>query len=393
MIRPILHHVLPVCLALAILPPIAAQTAITFAKHSVCTNSEGLTTCEQKLSVQVPVSYADRAQLEVAYIDTLITASGETTSLEETLTFKITKSEPLFLYPLRYLHTVRTLSAAGGSSYLAYAIDTPRRNCAITCDIWKGPNLYQTFSVSPSVPTVQFTTGHVGIASLTGEALAPLPAPDLSSHTLYVASDATTVADGLLVPRDQAAAIVDARQLDQLKAQDQALVAANSDTNTRYLVRNMLRFRSAVADMTGRFLAVRSPEICHSQLSFALDNAQIGVDHVESAGYMPYVYISNYESLSGQGIMHVEVKNQGQAATDYQIVVRDGYPDALPVVPAVGVALEAGAQIEILIPVPGTEDVAESAYYFVDLKSPQGTLYDSVQIYYDRTKLVQHFKR
>lgn len=396
MSRAFLPPVLTACLALLPVPALTAQTAITATTLVGTTILDGSSSSRRSTLLQVPVSYAGRAWVDVAYINTVTTASGTSTSLEETLSFKIAKSEPRFLYPLRYLHTVRNLSAAGGTSYRAYTIDPPLRDYTVTCAIWKGSTPFESISVSPSKPTASVNNQHHVVMSLTGEAPPPLPAPDLSNRVFYLPhppGPTFDTGDGLLVPLDLAGTILDSRQLLQLKAQDDALHAANPYASTRYWLRHMLRFRSSDFSLQGLNLVVRSPEICHSQVSFTLDEAQIGVVNAQSIGYMPSAYISNHESLSGQGILNVTVKNEGSLAADFQVVVRDGYPAVLPVLPTVGVTLEPGAQTTIEVPIPGTENLQASAYVWVDLQSPQAMLFDSLQVYFDRTTVVTRNKR
>ena len=83
-------------IALSLPRPAAAADGMTLSDVTRCVNAEGELTCEQKTLVNVGVSYGVSANLDVAYLG----------PLSETLRFEITKTEPKYIYPLRYLHIV-----------------------------------------------------------------------------------------------------------------------------------------------------------------------------------------------------------------------------------------------------------------------------------------------
>ena len=91
---------LAVVLAVALsLPRLAVAGPLMInSKASVCVNADTEITCENKMLVNVGVSYGARATLELQYINT-VSAQGSTeatTTLEEPLTFTITKTLPTY---------------------------------------------------------------------------------------------------------------------------------------------------------------------------------------------------------------------------------------------------------------------------------------------------------
>jgi hypothetical protein len=101
---------LAVVLAIALgLPRIAVAGPLMInSKASVCVNADGEITCENKMLVNVKVSYGARAMLELQYINSVATSGSQeaTTTLEDPLKWTISKTLPTYRYPLRYLHTV-----------------------------------------------------------------------------------------------------------------------------------------------------------------------------------------------------------------------------------------------------------------------------------------------
>jgi hypothetical protein len=73
----------------------------------ICTQADVNLDCRNRVSVTAPVSYGDRAILDIAYIDTVTDrGGGESQLLEDTLRLELSKTPPVLRYPLRYLHTV-----------------------------------------------------------------------------------------------------------------------------------------------------------------------------------------------------------------------------------------------------------------------------------------------
>src|SRR3989304_6148387 len=89
---------LVVVLAVALSLPrrAAAADGMTLSNAIRCVNTEGENTCEQKTLVNVGVSYGVSANLNVAYVG----------DVQDPLRFEISKTQPMYVYPLRYLHMV-----------------------------------------------------------------------------------------------------------------------------------------------------------------------------------------------------------------------------------------------------------------------------------------------
>jgi len=99
---------LAVVLAVALsLPRPAAAAGMTISDATSCVQDDVKLNCTSKKLVNTGVSYGVRTLLDVAYVDTVTDkGGGESQPLEETLRFEITKTPPMYLYPLRYLHIV-----------------------------------------------------------------------------------------------------------------------------------------------------------------------------------------------------------------------------------------------------------------------------------------------
>jgi len=97
-------------LAVAIvLPAPAAQgSGIMVAEDlTYCLQDDIGLTCNPKFNVTAPVSYGDRAMLDIAFFDTVTEPDpGQPQPLEEAIRLVVSKTTPLLRYPLRYLHTV-----------------------------------------------------------------------------------------------------------------------------------------------------------------------------------------------------------------------------------------------------------------------------------------------
>lgn len=94
---------LAVVLAIALgLPRIAVAGPLMInSKASVCVNADGEITCENKMLVNVGVSYGARAMLELQYINSVATAGSQeaTTTLEDPLKLTISKTPPPIVIP------------------------------------------------------------------------------------------------------------------------------------------------------------------------------------------------------------------------------------------------------------------------------------------------------
>jgi len=381
--------VLLTMLAVIVLLPLPATAAknLTQTSASSCTTLEGITNCEMKTLLNIDVSYGASANVDVAYIDTVTTASGETTSLEETLTFKITKSQPQWRYSLSAVDLIG--SAHPSYPFIAYTISAPVQDYTITTNIMKGATLFESIVVSPDFPEAQITNGHNMILSLMGTKTSAAPAPDFSSNILFVWQGHALLVPRALLPASTSLNVAQAynTMLLRLYTADAAILSANSDAETNYLVDGMLIFRGSwAADQAVGVTQLRVPvsTLSYSTIALEIDPAQVGLSSVESVGYMPYAYVGNYSSMTKNGRVHVQVKNQGVKAADYQVIVRDCYPGIGKVAP-MALTLAGGAQTEVVATVPTTASMAASHYCWVDLQSPGGTLFDSVQMYFDTT--------
>lgn len=391
---------------------------------TVCTNSEGIVNCSKKTITDIDVAYGSPVNLAVSYIDFLTTASGQICSLEEQLDFIITKSQPLNLFPLTFLHTVRTLSSVAGANggtvnspygqYQAYAVETPRRDYQVTVKIMKGSVLFETINLLVDQPIVQVSNQHVIIASLLGEDVSAAGNSDFTGSVLFLPVKQNglmePVWEGLLMPQSLAAGIIDARQLNQLRDADLGvtfyepapLPDPESDEDPEsgpdddivfqpiptakpgYLVKNIPAFTDTnISQWYGYSLVQPIKEIVYSRVRLEMDHAQIGFVDVESVGYMPMAYADNFESLSRAGNIHVGIKNQGTNRAVYQSVIRDCYPGIeIPVI-SKSIELNPNEEGALVFELPVNQNMQATHYCWVDLISQKGTLFDSVQIYWD----------
>lgn len=86
-------------------PP--ARAALTgIARVSNCIQDDFARVCEDKDLVTVELSAGNPVSVDVAYLSSVTPGT-----LEETVTFNLTKSRPQYLYPLRYLHSVAAAPA------------------------------------------------------------------------------------------------------------------------------------------------------------------------------------------------------------------------------------------------------------------------------------------
>ena len=94
--------------AIVLLAPAAQASGIMVTNDSTeCVNNGYEINCRNKTLVTAPVSYGDRAMLDIAYHDTVAgPGGGESQPLEEVLRLVVSKTPPVLRYPLRYLHMV-----------------------------------------------------------------------------------------------------------------------------------------------------------------------------------------------------------------------------------------------------------------------------------------------
>jgi hypothetical protein len=367
--------------------PAAEASNLTQTNTTSCVNLEGITNCEQKIMLNADVSYGASTNVDVAYIDTVTTASGTTTSLEETLTFNITKSQPQWRYSLSAVDLIG--SAHPGYPFTSYTINAPVQDYSISTKIMKGSTLFESIVVSPDQPLGQITNGHNVFMTLLGTKTSAAPAPDFSSNILFVWQGHALLVPRALLPASTSLNVAQAYNslLQRLYTADTALLSANPDAETNYLVDGMQVFQGSwAADHALGVTQLRVPvtTLNYSTISLELDNAQVGLYSVESVGYMPSAYVGNFSSMTKNGRVHVQVKNQGSVTSDYNVIVRDCYPSIGKVAPMV-LTLAAGAQTEVVATVPTTASLAASHYCWIDLQSARGTQFDSVQVYFDTT--------
>jgi hypothetical protein len=227
-----------------------------------CVTNESGIECTKKTVIGVPVAYGDEVNLEVVE-GTTIEQDVATSALEETVTYKITKSQPEVIYPLTHLHTVSYFPyeeiicvdtgecvdspcasnptcgwtyqgdlqiphsqgfccrddahclRQGELFFHGYEIDRYRKTFTITVEVTKGEETHE-FEISPEkrVYTTKDDSEYLGALKLRAELVGEFPddlgPPELDNYILYIPSSPDTHPfvqnyqnNMLLVPREE----------------------------------------------------------------------------------------------------------------------------------------------------------------------------------------------
>ncbi len=307
-----------------------------------------------------------------------------------------------------------------GVSYRGYEIDPPRRDYRINFTVTKAAATLFTFSLSPDIPVWLDISAHPVHATLTADGDAGQAPPDLSGSIVYLptalvngkpdwnsalllprqlvsvdGSDCDKVGTGYSAFRSQLAgadkSVAGAclgNQLKQLLAADLALLTANPEAETDYLLRGKKLFKSGLAEMTGLALKVVETEPVSSRVALELDAAQSGTTTYEAVGWIKDASATPFNSLTRQGVMNVVIENVGSTTADY-IVALTGCQPGIEAVSPQARTIAPLEQVTFAVPLRSSVDLTGSHFCWVVLTAPTGREYDRVQIFFDTTGVVE----
>ncbi|HNT27474.1 MAG TPA: hypothetical protein PKH10_04755 [bacterium] len=392
-----LKHIMTLSLlsVLCAAAPLSAVESFRAPYTTVCVNSDGVITCEEKTIQEIPLTYGEPVQIEVSYTNTCDATSCST---ETPVLFTLTKSLPQDISPLTFLHTVRTLSALPAAqngtanspyaAYRAYTVGAARRDYVVNVTLSQGATVLDTFDISAKEPRrLMIDDDHPVLARLLDETRSPLTDDTPAGGLLFVPvkQDGTLepVYEGLLLPQAVAADIVDARQLNQLRDADLAKIATDPNAETAYLVRYQRAFRNAVATMGSSLMLVREvPDRAFSTARLELDRAVVGGVRREAVGWIQTAGVEPFEAMSKNGRLSVTVENVGSVTAAYMVSVLDCSSFVgVPIITRF-VDVAAGAQSNFVFEIPLSGDTADQQACHVMLQSLTGRVFDDVELFF-----------
>jgi hypothetical protein len=361
---------------------VTAQVGLTGTPISLCVNDDTDIACVNKLVMNLALSYGVTQQLEAQYIDTVQTQGGTTTSLENPIKIVITKSEPVLNYPLITLDLVAAPRPT--LPYQAYMIGAPQRSYTIAAVITQGSTPYSSFSVSPDSPVYSDTTSsHQIVVQLNGESKSSTAPPDLSGYLFFIYKNNMMLVPSGMVPNDGDKDDLEdiGRLLERLLREDTAYLAANPGAQARYLVKDMKMFQGVGATLPSpnhMVLQVLSPDLSYSNLSLQMDSAQVGLVTNEAAAWIKSASANNFNSLSNDGTLAVDIQNVGAVQADYMVSVTNCTPDIVGPIAAQAITLQPQDEYTFHFDLKTTSNTSESHSCTVSLLSPETSmLYDS----------------
>ncbi|HOW52705.1 MAG TPA: hypothetical protein PLV42_11765 [bacterium] len=398
MLKPILAA--PVFFLLSSLLPqyaVAQEPPAAWGVNNViCDNKDGAIDCKDKSMREVAVRYGEPVSLEVEYL-------GYGDLFEEPVVHTFTKTLPKDILPLTFRHTVRALSsfqaAKNGTAtspygeYRAYDVGAARREYEVNVDISKENVLIYSYTLSADQPSKLFTAGEKPIVTrILGEDLVPVKNGVPAGSILFVPvkQDGTLlpVYEGLLLPRADAAEIIDARQLNQLRDADLDLIAVNPNAEADYLVKYKLAFKDSITAMGNALMLVQQVnDGAFTTLYHETDLAKIQALRFAAIGFVDIPFNPPFEAMSSHGKLKVDIVNWGIVSAGYELTVHDcaHAPDMPPMVTG-AYYLAPNEMRTIVLDLPTNFAVGiENAYCWVSLKSVSGELFDETKVFVDTT--------
>ena len=413
------------CLAPLMATPAAAQ-AITSTEIQDCVdNIQTGMDCLSARVTRVSVSYGLSANFELVALP--LALPGEPQSLIPGINYEFTKTQPRWVYPLIYQHhvlydPVGDFGISNPTKFAGYRIGRPRLTFDVELTITNGTQL-EIYTVSPEEPVVNPRDGNptyqgeLKKIELVGSFAPTAAIPALDNFMLYIAD----TPDGdplvvnyhlsmLLVPREEVSyegrecnkvgyisrtswglkyGICLANQLVDKHEADLALLALDSELETKYLLSGIRAFKSSMVFVPDiqKALVYKVPEILFSDIAVTTEGL-LSLRRVtnESAGIIvnAEVLFNAGPGLSNDLVLRVVIQNFGGLTADYIVEVTGCDFQIVQAIPAQARTLFPNFQATLDFPIHTKFHLESTNTCWVNLKSPTGRVYvDPKEVVFD----------
>lgn len=379
-----------------------------------CVLSDMGEVCDNTLTtVQVAVSYGLRAKLE-----------AQTSGDSEPVVVEVRKTPPSLTYPLKYFHSVQYRLPSTEEElestdedplfYDGYEIGEYSANFEVEVELGVGGNSEQIIlSPSQRIGSQAIGTTFSLTAELIGDYVQYGSPLELDNYILYIPSYPTTHAyvqnypeNMMLLPREEvtkdgsecnkvgvsprsdAICLVGASLYDRHQ-QDLMQLAVNQSLDTTYLVKYMRRFSGMnfQSSQMPKALVYKVREIVHSTVSLTMDDSEISSIVQESQGAIWSATVETFESLTGDGVLEVLIRNNGPYEADYVVSVNDCSSEVSPIPAQARSTPPIRFRVEVLFfDIHVEQDIDTTHQCTVTLSSPTGRIYDTYDVVFDSNR-------
>ncbi len=166
-------------------------------------------------------------------------------------------------------------------------------------------------------------------------------------------------------------------------------LAMNPNAETTYLLHGKRDFKDSMDFRPGmpRTLEHKNTNIDNSLVTLTMDSGAVKTIETESDGIIVSATIDKYTCFSEDGLLKVQIKNNGNLKTDYIVTVTMGTMNVLSEIPAQARTLEPLEEAELKFNVwTYRGNHATSDEYLITLKSPTGKIYQRKWVRFNTDK-------
>ncbi len=168
---------------------------------------------------------------------------------------------------------------------------------------------------------------------------------------------------------------------------DLVLQSSNVEQETTYLIHGKRWFKNdSMSYQPGmdKHLVYEINDISYSRLSLSMDAERLPtMVEPRSQGFISNAIVQPFFSLAIEGILQVNIVNQGDYRADYIVTVTDVSEGVLNAIPAQARTLNGNGDADLFFDIHTTQNMAETRQLWVRLKSPDGYLYDEYEVIFD----------